>query len=378
MEPDTGIRVFWASHPHLATVIVVAVSLAAGLDFDMLTGDMTRAGWWAVAVNTVISLALIWRRSWPWAVLAVTVTGDVLSGDTQLIAFAVVMYSLVVHRSLQAATIGAVLSVAVLGVDTFLDEGRYGLGPFIGLYGLAVIISVLVGATVATRRRHVRSLEDRAARLAREKEQEGKLAAARERVRIAHDMHDIVAHNLTIMVRLADGATAVAETDPERSRKAVQRVAALGREAMTDMRRLLGVLRDDSPDTPGDLESLIETFRIAGLPVTLRRHGPDPSSPGLQRVVFRVVQESLTNALRYADRPTDVLVDLDYGDDPIRIVVSDDGRGTTPAPSVGSEQGLNAMRERVAMYGGTVEAGRQVVGWTVRVTLPHPAEGADV
>ncbi|MFC4064627.1 sensor histidine kinase [Actinoplanes subglobosus] len=378
MEPDTGIRVFWANHPRLATVIVVVVSLAAGLDFDMLTGDMTRADWWAVAVNTVISLALIWRRSWPWTVLAVTVTGDALSGDTQLIAFAVVMYSLVVHRSLQAATIGAVFSVAVLGVVTFQHEGHYGLGPFIGLYGLAVIIPVLVGATVATRRRHVRSLEDRAARLAREKEQEGKLAAARERVRIAHDMHDIVAHNLTIMVRLADGATAVADTDPERSRKAVQRVAALGREAMTDMRRLLGVLRDDSPDTPGDLESLIETFRIAGLPVTLRRHGPDPSSPGLQRVVFRVVQESLTNALRYADRPTDVLVDLDYGDDPIRIVVADDGRGTTPAPSVGSEQGLNAMRERVAMYGGTVEAGRQVVGWTVRVNLPHPAEGADV
>ncbi|WP_433831063.1 histidine kinase [Actinoplanes sp. CA-015351] len=378
MEPDTGIRVFWANHPHLATVIVVVISLAAGLDFDMLTGDMTRGSWWAVAVNTVISLALIWRRSWPWAVLAVTVTGDALSGETQLIAFAVAMYSLVVHRSLQAATIGAVLSVAVLGVVTFQHEGRDGLGPLIGLYGLAVVLPVLVGATVATRRQHVRSLEDRAARLAREKEQEGRLAAARERVRIAHDMHDIVAHNLTIMVRLADGATAVADTDPERSRKAVQRVAALGREAMTDMRRLLGVLRDDSPDTPGDLESLIETFRIAGLPVTLRRHGPDPASPGLQRVVFRVVQESLTNALRYADRPTDILVDLDYGDDLIRIMVADDGRGTTPAPSVGSEQGLNAMRERVAMYGGTVEAGRQVVGWTVRVTLPHPAEGADV
>ncbi len=215
----------------------------------------------------------------------------------------------------------------------------------------------------------MQALLDRAARLAREKEQEGKLAAARERARIAHDLHDIVAHNLTIMVRLADGATAVADSDPQRSRRAVERAADLGREAMKDMRRLLGVLHDGSSDAPGDLETLIETFRIAGLPVTMRRRGPDPVSPGLQRVVFRTVQEALTNALRYAEHPTQVLVDLDYTG-PIRIAITDDGRGATPAPSVGSEQGLIALRERAALYGGTVEAGRQPVGWAVRVTLP--------
>ncbi|WP_430785345.1 sensor histidine kinase [Actinoplanes sp. G11-F43] len=362
--------------PHWSTALIILCCLPLGLDLDVLVdGPPTGEDWWALAVNTVVTFSLLWRRSHPWWVLAVIVAGDVLTAQTQVVVYAVAVYSLAAHRSLAAVTAGAAGSLAVLGAELFLRGGRDEIA-YLGLYGLAVIGAVLIGANVAIRRQYVRALVDRAAQLAHEKEQEGRLAAARERARIAHDLHDIVAHNLTVMVRLADGATAVADADPQRSRRAVQRAADLGREAMKDMRRLLGVLHDGSDDVVGDLDTLVETFRIAGLPVTLRRRGADPTSPGLQRVVFRVVQEALTNALRYAEHPTEVLADLDYTG-PIRIVVTDDGRGTGPAPSVGSEQGLNAMRERAALYGGTVESGPQTVGWAVRVTLPHPTEETD-
>jgi signal transduction histidine kinase len=378
METGAGtIRAFWARHRRLGTALIVTFCFLTGLGTDVLLRGPGQSDWWHLTVDAVVAVSLIWRRSWPWGVLAVTVAGDALTDGMLVAAFAVAMYSLAANRTLNEATAGTLGSLAVLGAETVHRSGRDGLGTFIFFYGVTVVASVLIGATVATRRRYVQALLDRAARLAREKEQEGLLAAARERARIAHDLHDIVAHNLTVMVRLADGATAVADADPQRSRKAVERAAELGREAMKDMRRLLGVLHDGSPDVPGDLETLIETFRIAGLPVTLRRRGPEPASPGLQRVVFRIVQEALTNALRYAEHPTEVLAELDYSGDPIRIAIVDDGRGTAPAPSVGSEQGLIALRERAALYGGTVEAGPQPVGWAVRVSIPHQTEDLD-
>jgi signal transduction histidine kinase len=172
----------------------------------------------------------------------------------------------------------------------------------------------------------------------------------------------------------------VAGTDPDRARSAAERIGGIGRDAMTDMRRLLGVLRDGGDDEPAtqDLDALVATFRTAGLPVEVRRQGPEPTSRSLRIAVFRTVQESLTNALRYAVDARRVLVDVDYRADPIRIDVADDGRGAGPAPSVGTRQGLVALTERLALYGGTVDAGpRPGHGWAVRVTLPQPSEGTD-
>ncbi|SDS39860.1 sensor histidine kinase [Actinoplanes derwentensis] len=359
------------------TSIIVVLCLIVGLYSNLVRWGPSNAEWLQLGLNTAVALSLIWRRTHPWWVLAVVVAGDTLSEDTQMLAMAVVTYSLAVYRPLATAIIGVVAALTVIGFEAHHRDSEYGVESFASFYLILTVVPLLVGANVAARRRYVGELVDRAARLAREKEQEGELAAARERARIAHDMHDIVAHNLTIMVRLADGALAVADSDPQRSRRAVERSANLGREAMKDMRRLLGVLRDGSTDTPGDLESLVETFRIAGLPVILRRRGTDSISPGLRLVVFRSVQESLTNALRYAENPTEVLVDVDYTADPIRVEVTDDGRGTVPAPSIGSEQGLKALRERAALYHGSVESGPRHPGWSVRVSLPNPAEGTD-
>ncbi|MDG4772431.1 histidine kinase [Solwaraspora sp. WMMD792] len=370
-------RAFWARHSWLGIWPVVLFCLALGFDTGIGFRLPQTWDWWAIGVNTVVALSLLAWRSRPWWVLLVVVAGDLVSESAQLIPFMVVSYSLAVYRSTRAGIIGGVVTVVVMAGENVVRNGYAALQPVALPLIAAAVGSVLVGVNVATRRRYLHALLDRATRLAREKEQEGQLAAGRERARIARDMHDIVAHNLTMMVRLADGATAVADSDPQRSRAAVERLANLGREAMKDMRRLLGVLRDGGLDTPGDLETLVETFRIAGLPVTLRRRGSDVESAGLQRVVFRVVQESLTNALRYAEQPTEVRVDLDYSADPIRVEITDDGRGSAPAPSVGSEQGLIALAERVALYGGTVETGRRPIGWAVRVTLPHPSKNPD-
>ncbi|ROO61853.1 signal transduction histidine kinase [Micromonospora sp. Llam0] len=370
-------RAFWVRHSWLGIWPIVLFCLALGFDTGIGFRLPHTWDWWAIGVNTVVALSLLAWRSRPWWALLVVAAGDLVSDSAQLIPFMVVSYSLAVYRSTRAGIVGGVVTVAVMAGENVVRNGYAALQPVALPLIAAAVGSVLVGVNVATRRRYLQALLDRATRLAREKEQEGQLAAGRERARIARDMHDIVAHNLTMMVRLADGATAVADSDPQRSRAAVDRLANLGREAMKDMRRLLGVLRDGGLDTPGDLETLVETFRIAGLPVTLRRRGADVESAGLQRVVFRVVQESLTNALRYAEQPTEVRVDLDYSADPIRVEIIDDGRGSAPAPSVGSEQGLIALTERVALYGGTVETGRQPIGWAVRVTLPHPSKDTD-
>lgn len=372
-EPAGVTRGFWANHPRLGLWLPAAVNFLFGVTL-ISGGSNGLAQWSSVGVNSVISVVLLARRSRPWTVLAVTVVADVAVESVLVVPLAVAAYSVGAHRPARPGALAVTAVLAAVAVDAGLRRGADGVVSTAIIVTPTLGIAFLLGTNVATRQRYFRALLDRAVRLAKEKEQEGELAAARERARIARDMHDIVAHNLTMMVLLADGASAIAATDPQRSRETVERVAGIGRDAMQDMRRLLGVLRDGDTDDPDDLDGMIENFRLAGLPVTLWRRGGENVSPGLRRVLFRVVQESLTNALRYADHPTRVVVDIDYTPDRLRIEIVDDGKATAPVPSVGSGQGLSAMRERVTLYGGTVETGRRPVGWGVVVTLPHTVE----
>ena len=383
-KPAGAVRAFWARHPRLVDSLV-AVSCWVWV-FDSGTGGLripqpVDGPWWIV--NTIVAATMLIRRSRPWwTVLAVTAGGAALSDHFIGIALACALYALAAYRSTSAAVLGSALAVAGLAAATALHRGPQALPETAFTYTLIAVVSVMPGVNVRIRRRYLQALLHRTVQLAREKEQEGRLAAARERTRIAHDLHDIVAHSLTVMVRLADGAAAVARTDPDRAASASERIGGVGRDAMVDMRRLLGVLRDGPPGederpTP-DLDSLVATFRTAGLPVAIQRQGREPRSPSLRNAVFRTVQEALTNALRYADNSRRVLVDLDYRADPMLIEVTDDGHKTGPAPSVGAQQGLLALRERISLYGGTVQAGPQNGrGWAVRVTLPRPEEEAD-
>jgi signal transduction histidine kinase len=252
------------------------------------------------------------------------------------------------------------------------------LAALVFLTGLVTAAFVL-GVNMRTRRAYLASLEDRAVRAERERDQQSQLAAAAERTRIAREMHDIVAHNLSVMIALADGAAFAAQRDPDAAAAAAKQVSDTGRVALTEMQRLVGVLRGGEqtgqagPFTPqpgiDQIEELVTQVRGAGLPTTLTVSGlPFAVPPTAQLAVYRVVQESLTNILKHAKDPTGARVILNYAEPTIILRVTDDGGGAPEARSGG--HGLTGMRERAAVFGGWVQAGpRPVGGWQVRALL---------
>jgi signal transduction histidine kinase len=254
---------------------------------------------------------------------------------------------------------------------------------WVGITGLGVAAGGL-GVSIRQRRALVASLHERAARLEFERDQEGRLGAAAERARIAREMHDIVSHNLTVMIGLADGAAYALQDKPDSALGAMQRVSATGRQALAEMRRLLGVLRDEPERGPYEpqpgldrLDELLARVEAAGIPVSIEIAGdPHALSGGVQLTVFRVAQEALTNTLKHAPRPATARLSLHCGAGTVELQVTDTGGAAssseataTPLPPGG--RGLHGMRERAAAYGGTLEAGpRAGGGWRVRLALP--------
>jgi signal transduction histidine kinase len=263
------------------------------------------------------------------------------------------------------------------------------------VFGLLVggAVAWLVGNTIRERRARFVDLEDRAARLEREREAEARRAVAEERLRIARELHDVVAHNLSVVVVQAQAALRMLDRDTERTRTVVASIEGTGREALEEMRQLLGVLRGGEPGHPGDgedgefdpqpglarLGELVEQMRAAGLPVTLRVEGAKrPLGAAADLSAFRIVQEALTNTLKHAG-PARAEVVLSYGERDLELTVRDDGRG--PAAALGRDQdgaglrgsghGLVGMRERVALFDGELTTGpRPGGGYQVRARLP--------
>ena len=243
----------------------------------------------------------------------------------------------------------------------------------------------LSGRAVRTRTRLTEELHEAALREQEAQELESRRAAADERRRIAREMHDVVAHSVSVMVVQAGGARRILQRDPERAVAAAAQIERTGREALAEMRRLLGVLHreDDAHDarapqpTMAGVGALVERAREAGLPVELRVSGERRSLPaGLDLAAFRVVQEGITNALKYADRaPTEVRVR--WGTRELELEILD--RGPGPArerlETAGGGHGLVGMRERVKLYGGELEAGRRRGGgFRIRAKLPLVAD----
>ena len=257
---------------------------------------------------------------------------------------------------------------------------------WVGLTGLGTAAGVL-GITIRQRRALLISLHERAARLEVERDQEGRLAAAAERARIAREMHDIVAHNLSVMIALADGAGYAMTSSPQRASEAIDRVSATGRQALLEMRRLLGVLREDAAEQPlapqprlDRLDGLLAQVHAAGIPVTMDLDGDPHNLPeGIQLTVFRVAQEALTNTLKHAPRPTSAHLALRCQARNVDLEVTNTGQGASrigPGASlVGSGRGLHGMRERAAAYGGRLDAGPGPDGgWRVHLCLRPDAE----
>jgi signal transduction histidine kinase len=236
----------------------------------------------------------------------------------------------------------------------------------------------VLGDSTRYRRGYYQALEERAARLERERDAQAQIAAAAERARIAREMHDVIAHNVSVMVVQADGATFALDAQPERAREALGAISRTGRQALTEMRRLLGVLR--TADDPAELApqpgisqvgDLLEQARGSGLPVSFTVEGlPRDLPPGADLAAYRVIQESLTNTRKHGGPSASASVILRYCQDGLVLCIADDGRGAAAAAEAGGH-GLTGMRERVELYGGTVRTGpRPGGGYQVTATLP--------
>ncbi|MBQ0827292.1 sensor histidine kinase [Streptomyces tagetis] len=244
----------------------------------------------------------------------------------------------------------------------------------------------VLGDSIRTRRAYFAQLEERAARLEKEREAQAKVAVAAERARIARELHDVVAHNVSVMVVQADGAAYVFDAAPDQARKALETISSTGRQALAEMRRLLGVLRTGEhqeageyvpqPDV-GQIEDLVEQCRTSGLPVDFKIEGTPRELPsGVELTAYRIVQEALTNTRKHGGPHAGASVRLVYFDDGLGLLVEDDGQG---APHElyeeggldGQGHGLIGMRERIGMVGGTLDAGpRPGGGFRVSALLP--------
>ncbi|QGN49064.1 sensor histidine kinase [Micromonospora sp. WMMD558] len=368
-----------------------------------LTGVVNQpGGWWATLVGVGMAVALLFRRAHPSAVAAVVAAlalVQVIAGWGPLafdIAVLIALYSVVKYadrlRDGVLAGVAAAVGVVLAALQT---EGPEWWASAL-YFGLVTGAVWLVGLNVRTRRLYVVSLEERAATLEREREAEARAAVAGERARIARELHDVVAHSMAVMIVQADGARFMIDRDPATAREAVRVVADTGRQALEEMRRLVGVLREPSPPETAaagpdgarvvepehrrpaltELPALLDRFSDAGLRVRRTVTGePPPLPPGLELTVYRVVQEGLTNALKHAGVGATVEVTLDHTADAVAVRVVDDGRGrppVRPAPSGG--HGLVGMRERVGVYDGRLTAGPRLAGgWQVEVRLPLPS-----
>ena len=400
-RPPGVLRRFWAAHPRLVDVLVVVVTGVPALIASVALAPLSQVPWWAaaalVAAAAAASVSLLWRRRWPLLPVVVASVVSALpspmsgGGVLPLVAALYALGAYAVGRTVWIGfAIAAAASVVANLVGTATDDvtlaGRITSAVLAVLFAL---VAVLIGVSVGGRRRYVDSLVARARDLARERDQEAQLVAAAERARIAREMHDVVSHGLTVVVTLAEGAAAVTPSDPERGAETMRRVADTGRSALSEMRRLLGVLAepgDSSPLTPqpgvGDLHGgggraegvrgLIERFRETGLPVRLSTSGTVPADPGLGLAVHRIVQESLTNVLRHAPAATRVDVTVACTDHEVTVTVDDDAVAHAAPRTTGSGRGLIGMRERALMYGGSIDAGpRPGGGWRVHAVL-HP------
>jgi signal transduction histidine kinase len=337
------------------------------------------------AFAVMLALPLLWRRRKPVVVFA-AVAGiafaqwllDVRTvGDAALL---VALYGVAVAEPGRVTlTAFALLEAGILMAVLRWAAGDQ-LSAVVGLSGLATAAAV-TGTSTRNRRALVASLQERAERLERERDQQGRLAASAERARIAREMHDVVAHNVSVMIALADGASYAIEHEPERAEHAMRTASRTGRQALTEMRRLLGVLREDDDHAaqmapqPGlhELDELLQDVRTAGLPVSYEVSGR-PESPlpaGLQLAVFRIVQEALTNTLKHAGPGASARLRLRHHDDALELEVIDSPTGPAPPAPGGTGAGLRGMRERAAVYEGQFEAGPDGDGgWRVRLVVP--------
>jgi signal transduction histidine kinase len=348
------------------------------------------------AVNTILivlmSVPLALRRMYPVTVLAVTVAAfavdrvldypNTLAGAGIVLAIHAIGSELPLDRSTKigGSLVVGITAFTVLGAVTLESVG---IGSVIQT-SLMAAAPLYLGREVHQRRRRFEELTLRAERAEREREEQARQAVAEERARIARELHDVVAHQMAVMTVQAEGARRLARDADPRIRDALDTIRSAGHEALTEMRRMVGLLRTvDEPERPLDpqpgldrLDELVEQMREAGLDVDVAIDGDlRELPPGVALNAYRIVQESLTNTLKHGGRGASATISITYTDEGIRISVTDDGLGAATALERPAESGhgLIGMRERVALLDGEFDAGpRPGGGYAVTARIPVP------
>jgi signal transduction histidine kinase len=364
----------------LALLLFAAAALEAW--FDDVPGPV---GAKAIAV-VLTTLPLAWRSALPVTTVAVTTGGLAVAvilglpvGESLIPSFApfVAVYSVGVQSTARELIVAALIGLAAFSTAVAADPN--GQISDLLLSAAAMLVALAVGRAVRVMGFEADTLEARAAELERERDEGARAAVEAERARIGRELHDVIGHSISVMGVQAGAVRRVLAPELEREREALLAVERTGRDAVTEMRRLLGFLRPDDAEAPPTeplptlkrLDDLVVELRRAGLDVELRIEGElDDLSAGRALTAFRIVQEAFTNALRHAPG-AHVRAALRRTPGELRIEVVDDGNGRSPVSPDGGGYGLIGMRERVALYGGTLEAGpRSDRGFAVVARLP--------
>lgn len=384
---DERLVIWWARAPIGADTVLVSVLVVICVSAGLLVG--AGVDYFVFSVALLVPLAV--RRRWleaSAAVIAVVAfvqwvtvrdTTGALPAD---VAVPLAIYTLAAHGERWAGRAGLIagLGGAVLGGWSWPQLPMPALAHALVGVALAgiVVAAWLAGSWQRSRRGEIAALTRHAALLEQQQEQRTRLAVLEERTRIARDLHDILAHSLTVVIAQADGGRYAARAEPRRAIEALAAIGDQGRTALAETRRAIGVLRDDPsafPDpapAPGvaDLSTLADDLRAAGLPVelTIDLSGP-PLDAGLGLLVYRIVQEGLTNVVKHAETAARAEVSVRIDGPRLYIDVTDDGRASETGTGPGF--GLIGMRERVGAYGGSVELrNRAHGGYRLAVVVP--------
>ncbi|MHA5050389.1 sensor histidine kinase [Streptomyces sp. SD15] len=387
----TWVDAFWAA----VLLGITGVSLTTVGDARDRHGPLAAA----LPIAVVLCLVVALRRRVPEKMLILAIAAGVvqLVLDVQVVpadfAMLVIIYTVAADGARWASRLALTggLCAATVSQIRWPQEGTSGAGIVLITVFQTVPFALawVLGDSIRTRRAYLAQLEERAARLEKEREAQSKVAVAAERARIARELHDVVAHNVSVMVVQADGAAYVMDTAPDQARKALETISGTGRQALAEMRRLLGVLRTGEHQEGGEyvpqpdveqLDDLIEQCRTSGLPVDFKVEGtPRPLPSGVELTAYRIVQEALTNTRKHGGPNAGASVRLVYFDDGLGLLVEDDGKGAPhelyeEGGADGQGHGLIGMRERVGMVGGTLDAGpRPGGGFRISALLPLKA-----
>jgi signal transduction histidine kinase len=334
---------------------------------------------WAVALTLVATLPIALRRRFPWLVFAATMTAalvmDVRYNSFQFAGAVVALYTVAAYVG-RPGSIGVAVGTALALPVTQLDDDPAGIPGIVSIY-VVFAVAWILGDRIGARRTYLRGLEERAAQHEREREEHARRAAAEEQARIARELHDIIAHNVSVMTVQAAAAGDAFDTQPGKVREALASIESTGREALTELRRLLGGVRtEEQPGTfapqPGvaRIDELVDQVRATGLDVELTVEGTRRElPPGIDLSAYRIVQEALTNTLKHAGASRATVL-LRFGERTLEVEVVDDGRGAT-AEGTARGHGIIGMRERAALVGGELTVGPSANGgFAIRARIP--------